>query len=90
METRSDDRLVRNSQVTLERVGDDAVLYDRRNGQAHVLNASAARLWDLCDEQPTLDQATQGFAAGYGISPDEVRGDVEQLVATFRDLGVFE
>ena len=42
--------------VSLQRVGDEAILHDRRNGRAHVINESAARIWDLCDGQHTLDQ----------------------------------
>lgn len=84
----STDPLVPDPQVTLEHVGSQAVLYDRRNGQAHVLNGSAARLWELCDGERTIDQLTTQFASSYDIPADAVRSDVEQLVASFRDLGV--
>ena len=82
------DPLIRDPQVTLEHVGDQAVLYDRRNGQAHVLNASAARLWELCDGESTIDEVAERFAAGYEMPAESVRADVESVVASFRDLGV--
>lgn len=90
MQARPEDRLVTNPEATLERVGDDAVLYDRRSGQAHVLNASAARLWELCGGSPTADEVTARFAEGYDLQAADVRSDVEQLIANFRRLGLLE
>ncbi len=79
---------VRSSAVTLERVGEEAILHDREHGRVHVVNGSAARLWELCDGQATVDEIVVTFAASYGAGPDAVRADVEAAVATFRDLGV--
>ena len=53
-----------------------------------MLNSSAARLWELCDGERTIDQLTTQFASSYDMPADAVRSDVEQLVASFRDLGV--
>lgn len=72
--------------MTLERVGGEAVLHDDEAGKAHVINGSAARLWELCDGSRDVDELTAAFAAGYGMAPDDVRGDVDQVLATFRSL----
>ncbi len=53
------------SDVTLQRVGREAILHDGRNGQAHVINGSAAQLWELCDGRP-LDELVAAFGALYG------------------------
>ncbi|HEV3407582.1 MAG TPA: PqqD family protein [Gaiellaceae bacterium] len=79
---------VRSAAVTLERVGQEAILHDRERGRVHVVNGSAAHLWELCDGRATLDEIVAAFAASYGAPPDAVRADVEGVVATFRDLGV--
>lgn len=79
---------VRSAAVTLERVGEEAILHDRERGRVHVVNGSAARLWELCDGQATLDEIVVAFAASYGAAPNAVRSDVEAAVARFRDLGV--
>ncbi len=81
-------QLVRRSDVTLERVGDEAVLHDAIAGRAHVVNGSAARLWELCDGSRDLDAATVDFAAGYGLTPAEVQADVASVVASLRSLGL--
>lgn len=74
--------------VTLQRVGREAILHDGAAGKAHVINASAARIWELCDGR-SMDDLVRTFAEPYGRSPDEVRPDVERVIAGFRQLGLF-
>ena len=57
----STDPLVPDPRSPWSTSGSQAVLYDRRNGQAHVLNGSAPRLWELCDGERTIDQVTTQF-----------------------------
>lgn len=73
--------------VTLQRVGREAILHDAAAGKAHVINASAARVWELCDGR-SLDDLVRTFAEPYGRTPDEVRPDVERVIEGFRRLGL--
>ena len=73
--------------VTLQRVGKEAILHDGRNGQAHVINATAAQLWELCDGRP-LDDLVAAFAALYGREPQTVAEDVRRTLARFEALGL--
>lgn len=73
--------------VSLQLVGREAILHDVVGGRAHVINASAARVWELCDGR-SLDDLLVAFAEPYGRAPDEVRADVERVIAGFRRLGV--
>jgi PqqD family protein of HPr-rel-A system len=80
----------RSSDVTLQRVGQEAILYDRRHGRAHVINDSAARIWDLCDGSATLDEIAGAFAASYGMPAASVHDDVVRILTTFRELRVLD
>jgi PqqD family protein of HPr-rel-A system len=73
--------------VTLQRVGREAILHDARAGKAHVINSSAARVWELCDGR-SMDELVRSFAEPYGRTPDEVRADVERTIESFRRLGL--
>lgn len=75
--------------VSLQSVGREAILHDARSGMAHVINASAAQVWRLCDGRP-LDQLLVAFGAAYGRSPADVRPDVERVIAGFSTLGLLE
>jgi hypothetical protein len=79
-----------SADVSLQRVGDEAILHDSRNGRAHVINESAARVWELCDGRATLDEIASAFAASYSLAASDVRDDVAYIVAKFRELRVLE
>jgi len=74
--------------VALQRVGNEAILYDKSNGRAHVINSSAARLWELCDGQATVEEIAAAFAASYALPTSDVQSDVLTTLATFRELRV--
>jgi PqqD family protein of HPr-rel-A system len=74
-------------EVTLQRVGKEAILHDAASGRAHVINGSAARVWELIDGR-SMDDLVRDFAEPYGRPPDEVRGDVERVIDGFRRLGL--
>ena len=78
----------RSADATLQRVGPEAILYDRRNGRAHVINNSAARIWELCDGHATVEQIAGAFGAAYGMPIADVYDDVLAILATFRELRV--
>jgi PqqD family protein of HPr-rel-A system len=71
-------------------VGQEAILHDRRNGRAHVVNESAAQIWELCDGQNTVDQIASAFAASYDVSVAIVQEDVRSILAKFRELRILE
>ena len=77
-----------NPEIALQRVSAEAILHDRRNGRAHVINEPAARIWELCDGQASLDQITTAFAASYAMPASAVRDDVIYILSKFRELGV--
>ena len=79
---------VARDDVTLQRVGRESILHDARSGRAHVINASAARVWELCDGRP-MDKLLTEFARPYGLSPEAVRADVERVLAGFAELDLF-
>ena len=72
----------------LTRTGAEGLLVDEQNGKVHVVNHTAAQLWDLCDGAPTIDQLVVALAAAYDVSDETVRTDVEEIVGVFGDLGL--
>ena len=79
-----------SNDVSLQRVGQEAILHDRRNGRAHVINESAAQIWELCDGQSTLDHIVSSFAAAYALPAADVQADVQYILAKFHELRVLE
>lgn len=81
---------VRSTDVTLQRIGQEAILHDKRLGRTHVINASAARIWELCDGTSDQEQIAEAFAAHYQLPIPSVHDDVVTILATFRDLSLLD
>jgi PqqD family protein of HPr-rel-A system len=82
------DRPINSADVDLQRVGQEAILYDRRRGRAHVINDSAVRIWTLCDGRATVEEIVRAFAASYAMPPADVHDDVRRIITAFRESGV--
>jgi PqqD family protein of HPr-rel-A system len=88
-------RFARVPHVVLSRTGDEAVLIDEKRGSAHVVNHTAAELWELCDGEPTVPELTEALADAYGVersagARSSVRQDVERMLTLFGELGLVE
>ena len=82
------DRPIPESDVTAYPLDDELVLYDARTTVAHVLNPSAAKIWELCDGSRTLPELAQALSLTYGLDPQRAETDVSELVGTMRASGL--
>jgi len=79
-------------EVVFRSVAEDWVLYDPRNRDLHVLNATAAAVWSCCDG--TLDE--EGIVGELmehlegAPDPETVRADVREALERFRSEGLLE
>ena len=69
-------------------VGDKALLLDRVGERAHLLNASAAWVWDLIDGARTAADITAIIAAATGLAPEVLRRDIDDAIAQFAASGL--
>lgn len=70
----------RRADIVLQDVGGEAILIDPQTDEAHVLNGSAARLWQLCDGERTLDDLAAEFGAIYELTAADVAADVSEVI----------
>ena len=80
----------RRSDVTVQHVGGDIILHDGARGKAHVVNATAARILELCDGTATPDEIAADLATTYAIEPEVARADVERTIVAFRQLQLID
>jgi Coenzyme PQQ synthesis protein D (PqqD) len=81
-----DSRVVRADDVLLTRAGDQGVLVDETSGNVHVVNDTAARIWELCEGSPTVEDLLEAMTGEYAVSDEELRADLEVVLRTFSDL----
>ena len=67
---------------------DELVLYTPSDGQAYVLNHTAARIWHLLDGTRTEVSVARELADTFGEDYDDVLGDVRELVQHLRAVGL--
>ena len=73
---------------TLSKSTERVVLHDERSGSTHRLNAVAQAIWELCDGTRDSAAIASEIAAEFGQSPADVRPDVEEVLAQFREVGL--
>ena len=52
------------------------------------LNATGARIWEMLDETPTLDELAPRFAAEYSLATATARADIEALLDELVDANL--
>lgn len=83
-------RPARRTGISIQRIGDEAVLHDSERQLAHVVNHSAAWIWERIDGTNTTEQIAAQLAEQFGVSMDVARNDVRSVTASFRQLQLLE
>ena len=68
---------------------DGAVIYDTRSERVHVLNASAAYIWTLCDGSANVDEIKSEFLKVVGSPIDGITDKVQEALTYFEAEGLF-
>lgn len=60
----------RRSDLIVQRVSDETLVYDERTGRAHCLNRAAALVWEHTGELTTVEEIAAVLNRELGIAPD--------------------
>jgi hypothetical protein len=81
----------RRSHVEERRAGEDLVLYDPAGGRLHVLNATAAAIWNLCDGSLPAPAIAGKFSAEFRVDPgQDPQADARLLLRSLFEAGLIE
>jgi PqqD family protein of HPr-rel-A system len=78
----------RDPELPFQKLDEETIVVDPRTREVHLLNDTAARVWELLESSSTLDDLTAALAEEYDETPDAVRAGVEELLGGFRDKGL--
>ncbi|XXF78562.1 PqqD family protein [Myxococcaceae bacterium GXIMD 01537] len=78
--------------VIVQQQQDAWFLLDTEGGDVFNVNATAARIFSLCQSGVTLESAVEALASSLDAQgqQDVIREDVRQTVRTFQELGLCE
>jgi hypothetical protein len=81
-------RPTRRMEVVLRRSGGETILYDTAHDSVHLVNDTAAAIWELCDGETQKDEIVVAICQLTGMLPDIVEEDVDRLMQEFVDAGL--
>ncbi len=81
-------RVVRAENVIWRRIGDDVVVIKDDGLSTHVLNKTAAFIWEMCDGKCGVDEITAKMYEHFEVSLDVVHADVRKIVERLTQIGI--
>jgi hypothetical protein len=79
----------RNADLPFQRLEEDTIIVDPKRREVHLLNQTAARVWELLEAPRTLDEIVAALADEYDAPHDELQSSVADLVADLAGKDVF-
>ena len=80
---------LRKEGVLSRQLGEEWILYDQEKGVVHIINATAERVWDLCDGDHDRDDIVKCLQDAYLVSAGAaVSGDVDTIIQDFSAHGL--
>jgi PqqD family protein of HPr-rel-A system len=78
----------RDPGLPFQKLDEETIVVDPRSREVHLLNDTAARLWDLLDSSRSVDELADALAAEYDGAADVLRADVAEAIEIFRARGL--
>lgn len=85
---RSDSRLVRKERIAWRVIEGEAVILGIDQGEVHVLNPVATRIWELIDGQRTLGQIAEQIYREFEVDRPQAEADAQEFVETLISRGL--
>jgi Coenzyme PQQ synthesis protein D (PqqD) len=82
--------LTQSKDVIWRRIGDDIVIIREGELFSHVLNKTAAIIWEMCDGTSGVDEITARLCERFEVSYDEAHADVDTTVKTLTKANVLK
>lgn len=78
----------RDGDLPFQRLNEDTIVVDPKKREVHLLNETAARVWELLEAPRTIDEIVTTLAEEYDAPADELLSAVSELVADLAEKAV--
>jgi PqqD family protein of HPr-rel-A system len=78
----------RDPGLPFQTLEEETIVVDPRTREVHLLNDTAARIWELLGSAQSVDELTRALGEEYDAPADELRAGVEELLAGFSEKGL--
>lgn len=76
--------------VIWRRIEDDIVVISEDGLTTHILNKTAAFVWELCDGKNGIDQIIASLLERFDVSEEEAKADVSEIIDKLLQLGILK
>lgn len=76
--------------VIWHRIGDDIVVIKDNGLTTHILNKTAAFIWEMCNGKCGIDEITKRLYEYFEVSRDEARADASDTINIFNKKGIIK
>jgi uncharacterized protein YaiI (UPF0178 family) len=83
-------RIAQADNIIWRRIGDDIVIIKDDGLATHVLNKTAAYIWELCDGKRGIDEIAVSLYERYDVSPEEARADTRETIVNLTKAGIIK
>jgi hypothetical protein len=81
-------RVAQAEDVIWRRIGDEIVVIKDNGLATHVLNKTAAFIWETCDGQGAIDEITTKLCERFDVSYEEAYADVREIIEKLLQIGI--
>ena len=78
----------RDPGLPYQKLEEETIVVDPRTREVHLLNDTAARIWELLASARSLDELAETLGEEYDVPADELRAGVAELLAGLHDKGL--
>jgi len=79
----------REDALPFQRLDEETIVVDPRSREVHLLNETAARIWELLETSSSVDELVEALSDEYeGAPPEELRREVEAFLADLSARGL--
>jgi PqqD family protein of HPr-rel-A system len=82
--------MVQAEDIIWRRIGDEVVVIKDDGLATHVLNKTAALIWELCDGKRGIDEIAAVLCERYDVSPEEARADTKETIEDLTKVGIIK
>ncbi|GAC1408439.1 MAG: hypothetical protein NVS2B17_18350 [Candidatus Velthaea sp.] len=71
--------------IEMQSTGSEFLVHDTRNAKVHVLNATAGRIFTLCDGEHDVEEIVDSLVSEWGAERTTARADVGRALRDFAE-----
>ena len=83
-------RVVQAKDIIWRKIGDEIVVIKDDGLSVHVLNKTAAHIWEMCNGDSAVDKIANSLCERFDVSFDEASADVKDTIVKLKEVDLLK